>query len=157
MIVDKGFISINSDIKTNTQKGLYLKANLPYANLDDFMSIYSGGDTSSGFKVDKADIVLKNADLFDRRFNNLKIEIAPVNGSTKFKISSNETSGNLLWTEKDNRLTARLNALKLPSEIKKLAHLRAPVIKKSLTWISKLIHLRSIVKKLVRLSLSQAL
>ena len=126
MIVDKGFISINSDIKTNTQKGLYLKANLPYANLDDFMSIYSGGDTSSGFKVDKADIVLKNADLFDRRFNNLKIEIAPVNGSTKFKISSNETSGNLLWTEKDNRLTARLNALKLPSEIKKISSSQSP-------------------------------
>ena len=126
MIVDKGFISINSDIKTNTQKGLYLKANLPYANLDDFMSIYSGGDTSSGFKVDKADIVLKNADLFDRRFNNLKIEIAPVNGSTKFKISSNETSGNLLWTEKDNRLTARLNGLKLPSEIKKISSSQSP-------------------------------
>ena len=126
MIVDKGFISINSDIKTNTQKGLYLKANLPYANLDDFMSIYSGADTSSGFKVDKADIVLKNADLFDRRFNNLKIEIAPVNGSTKFKISSNETSGNLLWTEKDNRLTARLNALKLPSEIKKISSSQSP-------------------------------
>ena len=36
MIIDKGFIAINSDIKINTQKGLYLKANLPYANLDDF-------------------------------------------------------------------------------------------------------------------------
>ncbi len=121
MLIDKGFIAINSDIKTNVQKGLYLKANLPYANLDDFMSIYSGGDTTGGFKVDKADITLKNADLFDRRFNNLKIEIAPVNGSTKLKISANEMSGNLLWTEKDNRLTARLNALKLPNEIKKIS------------------------------------
>jgi uncharacterized protein YhdP len=120
MLVDKGFISINSDIKTNAQKGLYLKANLPYANLDDFMSVYSEGDSSAGFKVDKADIALKNADLFDRRFNNIKIEIAPVNGSTKFKISSNEMSGNLLWTEKDNRLTARLNTLRLPNEIKKI-------------------------------------
>jgi len=126
MLVDKGFISINSDVKTNLQKGLYLKANLPYVNLDDFMSIYSGGDNTSGFKVDKADIVLKNADLFDRRFNNLKIEIAPVNGSAKFKISSNEMSGNLLWTEKDNRLTARLNALKLPSEIKKVSSAQSP-------------------------------
>ena len=126
MLVDKGFISINSDIKMNIQKGLYLKANLPYANLDDFMGIYSGGDTTGGFKVDKADIALTNADLFDRRFNNLKIEIAPVNGSTKLKISSNEMSGNLLWTEKDNRLTARLNALKLPSEIKKISPTQSP-------------------------------
>jgi uncharacterized protein YhdP len=29
-------------------------------------------------------------------------------------------SGNLLWTEKDNRLTARLNTLRLPNEIKKI-------------------------------------
>jgi uncharacterized protein YhdP len=90
------------------------------------MGIYSGGDTTGGFKVDKADIALTNADLFDRRFNNLKIEIAPVNGSTKLKISSNEMSGNLLWTEKDNRLTARLNALKLPSEIKKISPTQSP-------------------------------
>ena len=121
MSIDKGYISINSDIKTNTQKGLYLKANLPYVNLDDFISVYSEGDSGSGFKIDKADIALKHADLFDRRFNNIKIEIAPVNASTKFKISSNETSGNLLWTEKDNKLTARLNGLKLPNEIKKLS------------------------------------
>ena len=121
MSIDKGYISINSDIKTNTQKGLYLKANLPYVNLDDFISVYSEGDSGSGFKIDKADIALKHADLFDRRFNNIKIEIAPVNASTKFKISSNETSGNLLWTEKDNKLTARLNGLKLPNEIKKIS------------------------------------
>ena len=121
MSIDKGYISINSDIKTNTQKGLYLKANLPYVNLDDFISVYSEGDSGSGFKIDKADIALKHADLFDRRFNNMKIEIAPVSASTKFKISSNETSGNLLWTEKDNKLTARLNGLKLPNEIKKLS------------------------------------
>ena len=121
MSIDKGYISINSDIKTNTQKGLYLKANLPYVNLDDFISVYSEGDSGSGFKIDKADIALKHADLFDRRFNNMKIEIAPVNASTKFKISSNETSGNLLWTEKDNKLTARLNGLKLPNEIKKIS------------------------------------
>ena len=121
MSIDKGYISINSDIKTNTQKGLYLKANLPYVNLDDFISVYSEGDSGSGFKIDKADIALKHADLFDRRFNNMKIEIAPVSASTKFKISSNETSGNLLWTEKDNKLTARLNGLKLPNEIKKIS------------------------------------
>jgi len=121
MSIDKGYISINSDIKTNTQKGLYLKANLPYVNLDDFISVYSEGDSGSGFKIDKADIALKHADLFDRRFNNIKIEIAPVNASTKFKISSNETSGNLLWTEKDNKLTVRLNGLKLPNEIKKIS------------------------------------
>jgi uncharacterized protein YhdP len=35
-------------------------------------------------------------------------------------------SGNLLWTEKDNRLTARLNALKLPSEIKKITSTQSP-------------------------------
>ena len=121
MSIDKGYISINSDINTNMQKGLYLKANLPYVNLDDFISVYSEEGSSSGFKIDKADIALKHADLFDRRFNNIKIEIAPVNASTKFKISSNETSGNLLWTEKDNKLTARLNGLKLPNEIKKLS------------------------------------
>jgi len=121
MSIDKGYISINSDIKTNTQKGLYLKANLPYVNLDDLISVYSEGDSGSGFKIDKADVALKHADLFDRRFNNMKIEIAPANASTKFKISSNETSGNLLWTEKDNKLTARLNGLKLPNEIKKLS------------------------------------
>ena len=62
-----------------------------------------------------------SADLFDRRFNNIKIEIAPGNGNTKFKINSSETSGNLLWFEKDNRLIARLNGLKLPSEIKKIS------------------------------------
>ena len=121
MSVDKGYISINSDIKTNSQKGLYLKANLPYVNLDDIISIYSGGDGASGFKIDKADIALKNADLFDRRFSNIKIEIAPANGSTKFKINSNETSGNLLWAEKDNKLIARLNKLKIPAEIKKIS------------------------------------
>ena len=121
MSVDNGYISINSDIKKNAQKGLYLKANLPYVNLDDFISIYIEGHSSNSFKIDKADIALKNADLFDRRFNNIKIEIAPVNASTKFKISSNETSGNLLWTEKDNKLTARLNELKLPNEIKKIS------------------------------------
>ena len=121
MSIDKGYISINSDINTHMQKGLYLKANLPYVNLDDFISVYSEGDSGSGFKIDKADIALKHADLFDRRFNNMKIEIAPVSASTKFKISSNETSGNLLWTEKDNKLTARLNGLKLPNEIKKLS------------------------------------
>jgi len=121
MSVDKGYISINSDIKANIQKGLYLKANLPYANLDDFVNIYTGGDGNNGFKIDKADIALRNADLFDRRFNNIKIEIAPVNGSTKFKINSNETSGNLLWAEKENKLTARLNGLKLPNEIKKIS------------------------------------
>ena len=121
MSIDKGYISINSDINTNMQKGLYLKANLPYVNLDDFISVYSEEGSSSGFKIDKADIALKHADLFDRRFNNMKIEIAPVSASTKFKISSNETSGNLLWTEKDNKLTARLNGLKLPNEIKKLS------------------------------------
>ena len=121
MSIDKGYISINSDIKTSTQKGLYLNANLPYVNLDDLISVYSEGDSGSGFKIDKADIALKHADLFDRRFNNMKIEIAPVNASTKFKISSNETSGNLLWTEKDNKLTARLNGLKLPNEIKKIS------------------------------------
>jgi uncharacterized protein YhdP len=121
MSVDKGYISINSDIKTNSQKGLYLKANLPYVNLDDIISIYSGGDSASGFKIDKADIALKNADLFDRRFSNIKIEIAPASGSTKFKINSNETSGNLLWAEKDNKLIARLNNLKIPAEIKKIS------------------------------------
>ena len=121
MVIDKGYISINSDIKSIPQKGLYLKANLPYVNLDDFISIYSGGENNHSFKIDKADIALKNADLFDRRFNNIKIEIAPVNSSTKFKINSNETSGNLLWVEKDNKLIARLNALKLPNEIKKIS------------------------------------
>ena len=121
MLVDKGFISINSDIKTNVQKGLYLKANLPYANLDDFMGVYTGSDSNQGFKIDKADIALKNADLFDRRFNNIKIELAPINGNTKFKVSSNETSGNLLWSEKDNKLIARLNTLKLPNENKKIS------------------------------------
>jgi uncharacterized protein YhdP len=121
MSVDKGYISINSDVKTNMQKGLYLKANLPYINLDDFISIYSGGDNGGGFKIDRADIALKNADLFDRRFSNITIEIAPAIGSTKFKINSNETSGNLLWAEKDNKLIARLNRLKMPAEIKKIS------------------------------------
>ena len=121
MSVDKGYISINSDIKTSVQKGLYLKANLPYVNLDDFISIYSGEDSGGGFKIDKADIALRNADLFDRRFSNIKIEIAPASGSTKFKINSNETSGNLLWAEKDNKLIARLNNLKIPAEIKKIS------------------------------------
>lgn len=120
MFIDKGYISINSDIKSIPQKGLYLRANLPYANLDDFINIYSGGEDNQSFKIDKADIVLKSADLFDRRFNNIKIEIAPVSNSTKFKLNSNETSGNLLWTEKDNKLIARLNNLKLPNEIKKI-------------------------------------
>jgi len=82
MSIDKGYISINSDIKTNTQKGLYLKANLPYVNLDDFISVYSEGDSGSGFKIDKADIALKHADLFDRRFNNIKIEIYLSNNLT---------------------------------------------------------------------------
>lgn len=130
MVIDKGYISINSDIKSIPQKGLYLKANLPYANLDDFMSIYSGGDNNHGFKIDKADIALKNADLFDRRFNNIKIEIAPVNNSTKLKITSNETSGNLLWIEKDNKLIARLNNLKLPNEIKKISPAQTAVNQK---------------------------
>ena len=121
MIIDKGFIAINSDIKINTQKGLYLKANLPYANLDDFLSIYSLGDSKDNFKIDKADIALKSADLFDRRFNDIRLEIALANGNTKFKINSNETSGNLLWAEKDNKLIARLNGLKLPSENKKVS------------------------------------
>ncbi|MFM8490835.1 MAG: YhdP family protein, partial [Candidatus Methylopumilus sp.] len=121
MVIDKGFIAINSDIRTNPQKGLYLKANLPYINLDDFISLYSGSDSHYHFKIDKADIALMSADLFDRRFNNIKIEIAPGNGNTKFKINSSETSGNLLWFEKDNRLIARLNGLKLPSEIKKIS------------------------------------
>ncbi len=121
MTIDKGFIAINSDVRTNPQKGLYLKANLPYINLDDFISVYSGSDSHYHFKIDKADIALMSADLFDRRFNNIKIEIAPGNGNTKFKINSSETSGNLLWFEKDNRLIARLNGLKLPSEIKKIS------------------------------------
>ena len=121
MVIDKGYISINSEIKSMPQKGLYLKANLPYVNLDDFVSVYSGSENNHSFKIDKADITLKNADLFDRRFNNIKIEIAPVNNSTKFKINSNETSGNFLWTEKDNKLIARLNSLKLPNEIKKIS------------------------------------
>ncbi len=121
MTIDKGFIAINSDVRANPQKGLYLKANLPYINLDDFISVYSGSDSHYHFKIDKADIALMSADLFDRRFNNIKIEIAPGNGNTKFKINSNETSGNLLWFEKGNRLIARLNGLKLPSEIKKIS------------------------------------
>jgi len=121
MTIDQGFIAINSDVRTNPQKGLYLKANLPYINLDDFISVYSGSDSHYHFKIDKADIALMSADLFDRRFNNIKIEIAPGNGNTKFKINSSETSGNLLWFEKDNRLIARLIGLKLPSEIKKIS------------------------------------
>ena len=121
MTIDQGFIAINSDVRTNPQKGLYLKANLPYINLDDFISVYSGSDSYYHFKIDKADIALMSADLFDRRFNNIKIEIAPGNGNTKFKINSSETSGNLLWFEKDNRLIARLIGLKLPSEIKKIS------------------------------------
>jgi len=121
MVIDKGFIAINSDFKMNTEKGLYLKANLPYANLDDFISVFSGGDSHYHFKIDKADIALKSADFFDRRFNNIKIEIAPTNEVTKFKVSSSEISGNLLWAEKDNKLIARLNGLKLPSEIKKIS------------------------------------
>jgi len=121
MTIDQGFIAINSDVRTNPQKGLYLKANLPYINLDDFISVYSGSDSHYHFKIDKADIALMSADLFDRRFNNIKIEIAPGNGNTKFKINSSETSGNLLWFEKDNRLIARLIELKLPSEIKKIS------------------------------------
>jgi uncharacterized protein (TIGR02099 family) len=121
MVIDKGYVSINSDIKSAPQKGLYLKADLPYANIDDFVAIYSGSENDQSFKIDKADIALKNADLFDRRFNNIKIEIAPVNKSTKLKISSNETSGNLLWSEKDNKLIARLSHLSLPNEIKKIS------------------------------------
>ena len=83
--------------------------------------VYTGSDSNQGFKIDKADIALKNADLFDRRFNNIKIELAPINGNTKFKVNSNETSGNLLWSEKDNKLIARLNTLKLPNENKKIS------------------------------------
>jgi uncharacterized protein (TIGR02099 family) len=130
MSVDKGYISINSDIKTSVQKGLYLKANLPYVNLDDFISIYSGEDSGGGFKIDKADIALRNADLFDRRFSNIKIEIAPASGSTKFKINSNETSGSLLWAEKENKLIARLNRFKMPSEIKKISSTQSSATQK---------------------------
>lgn len=121
MSVDKGYISINSDIKTGVQKGLYLKANLPYVNLDDFISIYSEEDSGGGFKIDKADIALINADLLDRRFSNIKMEIASANSITKFKINSNETSGSLLWAEKESKLIARLNRFKMPGEIKKLS------------------------------------
>jgi uncharacterized protein (TIGR02099 family) len=124
MLVDKGYISINSDIKSNVQKGLYLKANLPYANLDDFMGIYAVSDSNNGLKIDKADITFKSADFFDRKFNNIKIELTPVNSITKFKISSDETSGNLLWAEKDNKLTARLNMLKLPNENRKISSMQ---------------------------------
>jgi uncharacterized protein (TIGR02099 family) len=121
MVIDKGFIAINSDFKKIPERGLYLKANLPYANLDDFITIFNKDYNHYHFKIDKAEIALKTADLFDRKFNNIKIEIAPTNGVTKFKVSSSELLGNLLWAENDNKLIARLSGLKLPSEIEKIS------------------------------------
>ena len=121
MAIDNGYISINSDIKTNIQHGVYLKADLPYANLNDFMAIYNEKDSNNNLKIDRADITIKNADLFDRRFNNMRIEIKPFNTNIKFKLISNEAMGNLLWSERDNKLTARFNILKLPNETKKIS------------------------------------
>ncbi len=121
MVVDKGYISINSSPVSNirNQNGLYLNANLPYINLDDFIAIFSSENSNNEFKIDKADIILKSADFFNRKFHDVKIEILPIKGSAKLKLSSKEISGNLLWIEKEDKLVARLNEFNLPDEIKK--------------------------------------
>lgn len=116
------FTSSTNDQNANesiTSKGLQVSGSLDYLDVDEWRSVldhFKDQQTQNGtLALGKVDLKVNALDLFDKRFNQLKVINKSSNEGFNINVQSRELTGDLQWLSTNNgKLIARLSHLSIP-------------------------------------------
>ena len=125
--LDRGEISLNASAELPAQKGLSIRGSLDYLDADEWREAFknisssnnklanSSNNKSTSLVINKAELNIKALDIFDRRLNNLVVNMKPTADGWKGDIQSKEINGNMQWISKDNgKIIAHLKDFSVP-------------------------------------------
>ena len=113
----------------NTAKGLYVRGDLDYLDLDAWRTVMkdltpASSKSGTALPVQKISVKINSLDAFDRRFNQLKLSNKANKEGFIAVVDSREISGDLEWKSLNNgKLIARLTHLMIPEASPKRGYL----------------------------------
>ncbi len=119
--IERGEIGVNVTPEIPAQKIVNLRVVMNHIDMDDWLLQFdktgSANASSSELPIQHIDLSSDSFDLFDKRFNNLKLS-AQINGNTwLFGLKSDEITGSVRWVQQGaGRLLANLAQLNWPQD-----------------------------------------
>lgn len=128
LMFNRGNIAINTSAKLPNEAGLTLNGEFDYINADEWMDLANASDQktantdkpSSSFKIDTANISIRQLEIFNRTLNAISIDSRPKSNYLQLNINSQEIAGNVEWyaaksTEETGKIIANLKKLHIPA------------------------------------------
>lgn len=128
LMFDRGNIAINTLAKLPNEAGLSLNGEFDYINADEWIDLANASDEktastdkpSNSFKIDTANISIRQLEIFNRTLNAISIDSRPKSNYLQFNINSQEIAGNVEWyaaktTEETGKIIANLKKLHIPA------------------------------------------
>jgi len=116
---DRGEIGVNVSPEIPNQNIINLRVLMNHIDMDDWLMQFEKSSASSGMNlpINHIDLSADSFDMFDKRFNNLKMS-TQINGNMwMISLKSDEVAGSIRWVDQGaGRVLANLTQLTLPQD-----------------------------------------
>lgn len=122
--IERGSVHMGGASQLPESPGIWLSGDVPYLDLDAWRTVYNrlapktaGGQAAESYSIAGVDLTMTSAELWDRRFNAVKLSARNKAEAWQANINAQEVNGQLMWLPQGRgKLVARLKHFTFPED-----------------------------------------